>query len=210
MPSSSQSLPDTPTLPNTHSGIPTRLLDKAKRAKALIWQGRKVSASQVPRTEPALPQGVSRSTFVKAISDITQTLGAENVELNDKPAVDHGWYMEHPNTHDMMTVTDPEAFLHRGSPSHRPLGQQIPHAAFIPITYFFYPETANRTLEDIDRFFETRPGVLIFNNKLATQLERPQVYIEQDEQFALHAEKGDGWSGDKGKAANEVSIEKMA
>ncbi|KAK0914347.1 hypothetical protein LTR57_014039 [Friedmanniomyces endolithicus] len=198
MPSSSQSLPDTPTLPNTHSGIPTRLLDKAKRAKALIWQGRKVSASQVPRTEPALPQGVSRSTFVKAISDITQTLGAENVELNDKPAVDHG----------CLRGRLPQ--LHRGSPSHRPLGQQIPHAAFIPITYFFYPETANRTLEDIDRFFETRPGVLIFNNKLATQLERPQVYIEQDEQFALHAEKGDGWSGDKGKAANEVSIEKMA
>ncbi|KAK0272889.1 hypothetical protein LTR35_012559 [Friedmanniomyces endolithicus] len=83
-------------------------------------------------------------------------------------------------------------------------------AAFIPITYFFYPETANRTLEDIDRFFETRPGVLIFNNKLATQLERPQVYTEQDEQIALQAEKGSGWSGDGEKAANEVSIEKMA
>ncbi|TKA81040.1 hypothetical protein B0A55_02495 [Friedmanniomyces simplex] len=111
MSSSSHSLPDTPTLPNTHSGIPTRLLDKAKRAKTLIWQGRKVAASQIPRTEPTLPQGISRSTFNKAISEITQTLGAENVELNDKPAVDNGWYMEHPNTHDMMHVTDADALV---------------------------------------------------------------------------------------------------
>ncbi|KAF2834681.1 general substrate transporter, partial [Patellaria atrata CBS 101060] len=37
--------------------------------------------------------------------------------------------------------------------------------SFIPITYFFYPETANRTLEDIDRFFETHPGIFIHRNK---------------------------------------------
>jgi hypothetical protein len=56
--------------------------------------------------------------------------------------------------------------------------------AFIPITYFFYPETANRTLEDIDRFFETKPGVLIHRNKLAVQLHRPAEYIEADERIA--------------------------
>ena len=37
--------------------------------------------------------------------------------------------------------------------------------SFIPITYFFYPETANRTLEDIDRFFETDPGIIVAFNK---------------------------------------------
>lgn len=57
-------------------------------------------------------------------------------------------------------------------------------AVFVPITYFFYPETANRTLEDIDRFFETRPGILIHRNKLAVQLNRPTEYIEADERFA--------------------------
>ncbi|ORY08947.1 hexose carrier protein [Clohesyomyces aquaticus] len=56
--------------------------------------------------------------------------------------------------------------------------------AFIPITYFFYPETANRTLEDIDRFFESRPGILIHRNKIAVQLERPAEYIEADERIA--------------------------
>lgn len=56
--------------------------------------------------------------------------------------------------------------------------------AFIPITYFFYPETANRTLEDIDRFFETEPGLFIHRNKLAVQLHRPVEYIEADERIA--------------------------
>ncbi|KAH8730339.1 general substrate transporter [Phaeosphaeriaceae sp. PMI808] len=56
--------------------------------------------------------------------------------------------------------------------------------AFIPITYFFYPETANRTLEDIDRFFETGPGLFIHRNQLAVQLHRPAEFIEADERIA--------------------------
>ncbi|KAK6406235.1 hypothetical protein LTR95_018684 [Oleoguttula sp. CCFEE 5521] len=65
--------------------------------------------------------------------------------------------------------------------------------AFIPITYFLYPETANRSLEDIDRFFETKPGVLVFRNKLATQLSRPQQYFDMDEEIARKEEKGGDW-----------------
>lgn len=56
--------------------------------------------------------------------------------------------------------------------------------SFIPITYFFYPETANRTLEDIDRFFEGEPGILVHRNKLAVQLHRPTAFIEADEKIA--------------------------
>lgn len=33
--------------------------------------------------------------------------------------------------------------------------------SFIPIVYLFYPETANRTLEDIDRYFESNPGLVV-------------------------------------------------
>jgi MFS family permease len=62
-------------------------------------------------------------------------------------------------------------------------------SSFIPITYFLYPETANRSLEDIDRFFETKPGVLIWRNELATKLERPAIYFEQDEAIARSGEK---------------------
>jgi hypothetical protein len=56
--------------------------------------------------------------------------------------------------------------------------------SFIPITYFLYPETANRTLEDIDRFFETSPGILIHRNQLAVQLHRPAEFIEADARIA--------------------------
>ncbi|KXT03859.1 hypothetical protein AC578_8939 [Pseudocercospora eumusae] len=80
--------------------------------------------------------------------------------------------------------------------------------AFIPITYLFYPETANRTLEDIDRFFETSPGILVYNNILATQLARPQVYIEQDERIA-HAAETASWRDQEEKADGNVVVERL-
>lgn len=71
--------------------------------------------------------------------------------------------------------------------------------SFIPTTYFFYPETANRTLEDIDRFFEKSPPIFVHRNKIAVQLKRPAEYIEDDERIAQHdmdfKEKEDGSIG---------------
>lgn len=67
-------------------------------------------------------------------------------------------------------------------------------ASFVPITFFFYPETANRSLEDIDRFFETKPGYFVHNNKLATQLQRPEIYEKEDERIGMGM-KGDGEEG---------------
>jgi hypothetical protein len=54
-----------------------------------------------------------------------------------------------------------------------------------------------RTLEDIDRFFETSPGILVHRNKLAVQLSRPTEFIEADERIAnaeavRNGEKGSG------------------
>ena len=40
------------------------------------------------------------------------------------------------------------------------------------------------TLEDIDRFFETNPGLFVHRNKLAVQLHRPVEFIEADERIA--------------------------
>ena len=42
----------------------------------------------------------------------------------------------------------------------------------------------NRTLEDVDRFFATKPGIFIHRNKVAVQLHRPTEYIEADERIA--------------------------
>lgn len=81
--------------------------------------------------------------------------------------------------------------------------------AFIPITYLFYPETANRTLEDIDRFFETNPPIIICNNALATQLSRPSVYAEQDEEIWRQSEKTEERGEEEKGQGSDVGIEKI-
>ena len=77
--------------------------------------------------------------------------------------------------------------------------------SFVPITYLFYPETANRSLEDIDRFFYDNPKILVYNNKLATQLHRPAIYEEADNEVRARNEKlGD----DKAMEAHEIEEKK--
>ena len=71
-------------------------------------------------------------------------------------------------------------------------------------------QTANRTLEDIDRFFETGPGIIVCRNDLATQLTRPQMYIDQDERIAQNAEKHEDWNGDVEKAQEDVNVERVS
>jgi hypothetical protein len=107
------SIPETPTLSQRHSGIPSRLLGKARRAKSLIWQGKTSQRPALVSTRlPILPQGVSRSAFDKAISELQSQLGSKNVELNTKSLTSNDdWYMEHPNTHDMMNVTGDDALV---------------------------------------------------------------------------------------------------
>jgi hypothetical protein len=55
------------------------------------------------------------------------------------------------------------------------------NAAFVPIVYLFYPETANRKLEDIDRLYrDNSTMVLVCRKKDAIQVPRPQRYIDLD------------------------------
>ncbi|KAI1500936.1 general substrate transporter [Biscogniauxia marginata] len=55
--------------------------------------------------------------------------------------------------------------------------------SFVPIVYFFYPETADRTLEDIDRFFQENQEILVFRNRDAKSSRRPQQYIEDEREL---------------------------
>ncbi|KAM7213819.1 hypothetical protein V8F06_010815 [Rhypophila decipiens] len=98
-----------PTLPASHSGIPTYLLEKAQRAKQAVFDTRTKGRNERQRL-PVVPQGIERDVFIQALSELKHELGEENVEINDKPLVD-GWYMEHPNTHDMMTILDEEELV---------------------------------------------------------------------------------------------------
>ncbi|KAL8998737.1 MAG: hypothetical protein Q9169_002292 [Polycauliona sp. 2 TL-2023] len=55
------------------------------------------------------------------------------------------------------------------------------NASFVPIVYLFYPETADRTLEDIDRLFRDEPSIFVFRDKDAISEKRPLKYIEHYE-----------------------------
>ncbi|KAL8671441.1 MAG: hypothetical protein Q9168_004070 [Polycauliona sp. 1 TL-2023] len=55
------------------------------------------------------------------------------------------------------------------------------NASFVPIVYLFYPETADRTLEDIDRLFRDDPSIFVFRDKDAISEKRPLKYIEHYE-----------------------------
>ncbi|KAJ6552061.1 hypothetical protein DFH09DRAFT_1319456 [Mycena vulgaris] len=57
------------------------------------------------------------------------------------------------------------------------------NALFVPVVWLLYPETANRHahLEDIDHLYrENNTMVLVFRNKEAIQLERPQRFVNAE------------------------------
>ena len=56
------------------------------------------------------------------------------------------------------------------------------NASFLPIVYFLYPETAGRTLEDMDRFFREDPPLLVCFDRDACSKRRPKKYIEHEVQ----------------------------
>jgi hypothetical protein len=79
----------------------------------------------------------------------------------------------------------------------------VTNAVFLPVLYFFYPETgmfrccglcdqillltvvvANRSLEDLDAYYRTNPSLIVTGDPDATCRKRPQKYIErEDEEF---------------------------
>lgn len=60
--------------------------------------------------------------------------------------------------------------------------------AFVPIIYLFYPETANRALEDIDLFFRESHGIFVHRNPEALSKKRPARYVEMERELVHHAE----------------------
>lgn len=55
------------------------------------------------------------------------------------------------------------------------------NASFVPIVYLFYPETADRSLEDIDRLFRENGSPWVFRDKEAISAKRPERYAELEE-----------------------------
>jgi hypothetical protein len=54
---------------------------------------------------------------------------------------------------------------------------------FVAVVYFLYPETANRTLEDLDAYFDRDSGhktIIPIGDKVAKQTARPLEAIEAE------------------------------
>ncbi|KAK8087160.1 hypothetical protein PG994_002134 [Apiospora phragmitis] len=60
---------------------------------------------------------------------------------------------------------------------------------FAPVVFCFYPETSNRTLEDMDQIFIRNPSVLVCGNNEMTQRARPQALLDAE---AERIASGDG------------------
>lgn len=56
------------------------------------------------------------------------------------------------------------------------------NGAFVPIVYLFYPETADRSLEDIDRMYRENPKLLVFRDKSITSSKRPVEYVQHEQE----------------------------
>ncbi|KAF2816866.1 uncharacterized protein BDZ99DRAFT_564694 [Mytilinidion resinicola] len=56
------------------------------------------------------------------------------------------------------------------------------NAAFVLIVYFLYPETADRSLEDLDRFFAGNAPLFVWQDKDAIANKRPQAFVEREEE----------------------------
>jgi hypothetical protein len=81
---------DPPTLSQSYSGIPDRLLSRARDAKAQVYKNLTKDAATARRRAAAIPKGISREAFSSALTQLGNVLGEENVVVNDQPLVD-GW-----------------------------------------------------------------------------------------------------------------------
>lgn len=55
-------------------------------------------------------------------------------------------------------------------------------AISLPIIYFLYPETANRSLEDLDAYYRESPPLIVTRNKDAVQTRRPRRFVDEEAQ----------------------------
>ncbi|KAI4729371.1 general substrate transporter [Aureobasidium sp. EXF-10728] len=70
------------------------------------------------------------------------------------------------------------------------------NALFLPTIYIYYPETSSRTLEDLDAYFRSNPGLFVFRDRDAISSKRPQKYIERENE-EVHKVEEQGVGGEK-------------
>jgi len=65
------------------------------------------------------------------------------------------------------------------------------NASFVPLMYLFYPETAGRSLEDLDEYYRNNPPLLVFRDRDVTSSKRPEKYRLKEETEVRRASSAD-------------------
>ncbi|KAJ5111016.1 hypothetical protein N7532_001551, partial [Penicillium argentinense] len=73
-------------------------------------------------------------------------------------------------------------------------------AAFISVIYFFYPETANCSLEDLNIYYRSNPSPIVTKDLDAVCVQRPMKYIQHEEEEIMKNAKSTGVNQDKAHA----------
>ncbi|CBF71829.1 predicted protein [Aspergillus nidulans FGSC A4] len=68
---------------------------------------------------------------------------------------------------------------------------KIFNTAFIPVIYLFFAEISNRTLEDLNAYYQPDPTLLAIRNTDAISVKQPLKYIQhEDEEMRKNAKAG--------------------
>ncbi|KAJ5930901.1 sugar transporter [Penicillium verhagenii] len=72
----------------------------------------------------------------------------------------------------------------------------VANASFLPVLYFFYPETANRSLEDMDAYYRSNPPLIVTKDPDAISRHRPIKYIQHEITIVEKTAAGLGYPSD--------------
>ncbi|KAJ6178201.1 hypothetical protein N7519_008662 [Penicillium mononematosum] len=66
----------------------------------------------------------------------------------------------------------------------------ILNAVFLPIIYFLYPKTANRTLEEMDAYYRSNPPLIVTGDADVISTKRPLHFVyHEDEEVQKNAKE---------------------
>jgi FAD/FMN-containing dehydrogenase len=100
----------TPVLDEVYSGAPSRLDEEAENTYSRMLSNKTLTRSETRKSGLRLPPDTTFEEFQLAIRKLQDEIGAEYVQVNDKP-LDDGWYLDHPKTHDCHHIIDQEALV---------------------------------------------------------------------------------------------------
>jgi hypothetical protein len=78
--------------------------------------------------------------------------------------------------------------------------------SYFPVVYFIYPETTQRTLEDMDEIFKSNPGILVYRNKNLTQRARPEAFKQAEQARIIEAATHHSRKDETGKLPTSIEV----